>query len=154
MRPMNQAAFQALLHEFARASGARRTSIRPGVGTCEYRGVSVAVYFDEATDRSHLHTYIDFGAVPPEQQQRVYGALLRDNFRLQRRRRCFVGVDQETGRVVLVARIALEPALDGDRLADILGELIRAGDAWHLPDPRTRPVRLPIGPSRHRRRPS
>jgi hypothetical protein len=155
LRTKTQQAFQVLLADLFDAPGCSSSLALPHAGHCSYAGVDVAIYFDAATDPSHVHAYIDFGRVAPARQREVYRKLLSCNLGLAPKHRAIVGVDAGTERVVLVARVCFDDTLNGERLAAILRRLIRKVDAWRLSAEHAPTVRIAAsGRTRVRRPPS
>lgn len=148
---MTERAFQALLAELFRVTGATDAQARPGLGRCRCEGFDVALYHDEGDDPSNVHAYIDFGPVAPARQREVFRALLLRNPSFRPAYSAVVGLDADTNRIVLVARIALDATLNGRRLAAIVTQMIREAGAWLVPKP---PVRFGAGKARALRRPS
>jgi hypothetical protein len=147
---LTQRSFEALLAELFRAVGEYGARATPGVGQCRCNGFDVAIYYDEHADPSHLHAYIDVGAVPAVHQREVFRVLLQRQLQLAPPHQTVVGLDA-SGSIVLVARIAFDAGLTGARLADVLRRLIRQARIWRSGEPSSR---LPSGRRGASRRPS
>lgn len=148
---MTRQVFQAMLGELFRLTGAVDAQALPGVGHCRCFGLDVALYYDDATDPSNVHAYIDLGSVAPALQPAVFRALLLRNPSFKRTHSAVLGLDADTNRIVLVARIALDDTLSGRRMAAILTQLIRHA---YVRQARQPSVRFRGGKARAFRQPS
>jgi hypothetical protein len=148
---MKQRAFQAMLAELFRVTGSAGTRALPGVGHCRCFGLDVSLYYDDKIDQSSVHAYIDLGPVSPARQREVFRKLLLRNPNHRPTHSAVLGLDADTDRIVLVARIALDDTLSGQQMATILAQLIKHAHVWRLPTPS---VRLGTGKVRALRRPS
>jgi hypothetical protein len=146
---MTQQTFQAMLAELFQVTGTVGAQAQPGVGHCRCFGLDVALYYDDQLDRSSVHAYIDLGAVAPARQSEVFRKLLLRNPNHRPTHSAVLGLDVQSDRIVLMARIALEPAMSGKRMAAILTQMIKHAYVWPKPS-----VRFGAGKARVWRRPS
>lgn len=142
---MSEQVFQALLSELFDVVGFTRARASAGVGHCRCYGVDVTLHYDERIDPSNVHAYVDVGVIPPAHQHDVFRTLLSRNLRFGSGHRAVIGLDGNTDRIVLVARIALDDTPSGRDMADTLMRMIRHVQAWCMPKP---PVRMWMGRSR------
>jgi hypothetical protein len=146
---MTQQAFQAMLAELFRVTGSCEARALPGVGHFRCSGLDVAVYYDEGIDPSNVHAYVDFGPVAPTREQEVFRTLLSRRPSFMPTHSAVVGLDADSNRIVLVARIAFDETLDGRRVAAILTRWIREVGTWLAGKPA---LRLATGKPRALRR--
>ena len=135
---MTQHAVQALLADFFQVSGCADPQAQPGVGRCRCHGLDVALYYDDHLDPSSIHGSVDLGTVAPSRQREVFRSLLLRNPSFQPEHSAVLGLDAESDRVVLVARIAFEDELSGQRLAAILTHWVQKVFVLHRPKPALR----------------
>lgn len=148
---MTQGAFQALLTDFFRATKSTHVQVLPGAGHCRCFGLDMALYYDHKADPWKVHAYMDFGTVAPARQHEVFRALLLRSLRFGVAHHAVLGVDESSGRIVLVARIRFDRTFSGERMAAILLRLIRQAGVWSVPKPA---LRVGAGKTRSVRRPS
>jgi hypothetical protein len=142
---VKQKAFQALLAEFFQVAGCGDSESLPGMGRGRCHGREVALYYDDRIDPSNIHGYVDLGIVAPARQGEVFRSLLLHNPSFRQEHSAVLGLDAESDRIVLVARIAFQEALNGERLAAILAHWIQK--VFVMQEPK-RPVRVGTGKGR------
>ena len=135
---MRQQAFQNLLADFFQAAGCDDGQAEPGMGRCRCQGLGVALYYDDRIDPSSIHGYVDLGTVAPSRQREVFRSLLLRNPSFRQEHSAVLGLDAESDRIVLVARIAFQEALSGERLAAILAHWIEKVFVLRKPKPAVR----------------
>lgn len=83
---------------------------------------------DEDPDAFYLN--FDYGIVTGGRTLRVFRLMLEANLTVYAQDHAQLGLDGDTGGIILIVRIAYDPELDGQQLAELLGHYVEHGRYW------------------------
>jgi len=95
----------------------------------EVEGFDVMVdYFEEDADALHLN--FCYGIVTSGRTLKVFRLLLEANLVIYAQDQAQLGLEAETGGIVMIVRVAFNDQIDGLWLADLLGHYAEHGRYW------------------------
>ena len=95
----------------------------------EVEGFDVRLdHFD--TDEGAIYVNFDYGAVAAGRTLTVFRLMLEANLLIYAQDQAQLGLDVETGGIVLVVRVEMTDDLDGEMLADLLSHYAEHGRYW------------------------
>jgi Tir chaperone protein (CesT) family len=95
----------------------------------EVEGFDVRLdHFD--TDEGAIYLNFDYGAVAAGRTLTVFRLMLEANLLIYAQDQAQLGLDVETGGIVLVVRVEMTDDLDGEMLADLLSHYAEHGRYW------------------------
>ncbi|MEJ2768794.1 CesT family type III secretion system chaperone [Mycetohabitans sp. B46] len=97
--------------------------------TIEVQGYDVRLeYFDNDLDAIYLNFH--FGTVTAGRTLNVFRLMLEANLLIYAQDQAQMGLDTDTGGIILIIRIPMDPDLDGETLADLLSHYAEHGHYW------------------------
>ncbi|KAG0166426.1 hypothetical protein DFQ28_008685 [Apophysomyces sp. BC1034] len=97
--------------------------------TIEVQGYDVRLeYFDNDLDAIYLNFH--FGTVTAGRTLNVFRLMLEANLLIYAQDQAQMGLDTETGGIVLVIRMPMDPDVNGEMLADLLAHYADHGHYW------------------------
>jgi hypothetical protein len=98
-------------------------------GHLEVDGFVVSIdYFDE--DDAAIYLQFAYGIVSAGRTLRIFRLLLEANLCIYAHDQAQLGIDADTGGIVLLVRVPLEDDLDGPWLAETLNHYVEHGRYW------------------------
>jgi Tir chaperone protein (CesT) family len=98
-------------------------------GQLEVNGFSVAIdFYDQDSDAIYLN--IEYGIVSAGRTLRIFRLLLEANLCIYAQDQAQLGLDADTGGIVLVVRVPLTDDLDGPWLGELLDHYAEHGRYW------------------------
>jgi hypothetical protein len=98
-------------------------------GAVEVEGFEVALgYFDN--DPEALYLNFNFGVVSSGRSLRVFRLMLEANLTIYAQDQAQLGVDTDSGAVLLIVRVPMAEGVDGTYLADTLNHYAEHGRYW------------------------
>ncbi|MCT7327549.1 MULTISPECIES: molecular chaperone Tir [Ralstonia] len=83
---------------------------------------------EEDLDAFYLN--FDYGIVTGGRTLRVFRLMLEANVTIYAQDHAQLGLDGDTGGIILIVRVAYDPDIDGEQLAELLGHYAEHGRYW------------------------
>ncbi|MCO5414805.1 MULTISPECIES: molecular chaperone Tir [Ralstonia] len=83
---------------------------------------------EEDIDAFYLN--FDYGIVTGGRTLRVFRLMLEANVTIYAQDHAQLGLDGDTGGIILIVRVAYDPDIDGEQLAELLGHYAEHGRYW------------------------
>jgi len=83
---------------------------------------------EEDLDAFYLN--FDYGIVTGGRTLRVFRLMLEANVTIYAQDHAQLGLDGDTGGIILIVRVAYDPDIDGEQLAELLGHYAEHGRDW------------------------
>ena len=83
---------------------------------------------EEDIDAFYLN--FDYGIVTGGRTLRVFRLMLEANVTIYAQDHAQLGLDGDTGGIILIVRVAYDPDIDGEQLAELLGHYDEHGRYW------------------------
>ncbi|KHK49838.1 molecular chaperone Tir [Ralstonia sp. A12] len=83
---------------------------------------------EEDTEAFYLN--FDYGIVTGGRTLRVFRLMLEANLTIYAQDHAQLGLDGDTGGIILIVRVAYDPDLDGEQLAELLSHYAEHGRYW------------------------
>jgi Tir chaperone protein (CesT) family len=126
---MSSERYGELIHELCMAVGLPDVDHVLRTRSIEVEGFDVRLeYFDNDLDAIYLNFH--FGAVTAGRTLVVFRLMLEANLLIYAQDQAQLGLDTDTGGVVLVLRIPMTPDVNGNVLADLLAHYAEHGHYW------------------------
>ncbi|MHA6846182.1 CesT family type III secretion system chaperone [Ralstonia syzygii] len=81
-------------------------------------------------DPAAFYLNFDYGIVTGGRTLRVFRLMLEANLTIYAQDHAQLGLDGDTGGIILIVRVAYSPDLDGEQLAELLGHYAEHGRYW------------------------
>jgi len=81
-------------------------------------------------DAEAFYLNFDYGIVTGGRTLRVFRLMLEANLTIYAQDHAQLGLDGDTGGIILIVRVAYDPDLDGEQLAELLGHYAEHGRYW------------------------
>lgn len=85
-------------------------------GQIDLKGVAIGIFHDEVVD-DVIHCYVDLGKVEPVEREAAFQRALALNLSLDGAHGESLGFDEDSNKLVLRSRIAVDPAPTGEQMA-------------------------------------
>ncbi|QGZ65831.1 CesT family type III secretion system chaperone [Paraburkholderia acidisoli] len=126
---MSSDLYAALVGELCAAVGLPDADHVLDTRSIEVEGFDVRLdHFD--TDETALYVTFQYGAVTAGRALTVFRLMLEANLLIYAQDQAQLGMDSDTGGVVLIVRVSFADDLDGEALADMLSHYADHGRYW------------------------
>lgn len=98
-------------------------------GRLEVDGFTVSIDFYEQDDAA-IYVHVHYGIVAAGRTLRIFRLLLEANLCIYAQDQAQLGLDSDTGGIVLIVRVPLTDDLDGAWLAELLDHYAEHGRYW------------------------
>ncbi|HEU4459597.1 MAG TPA: CesT family type III secretion system chaperone [Methylibium sp.] len=126
---MNHQRYQELIRETCEAVGLPDTRAIVERGALEVEGYEIQLLNYE-TDPSAIYMNFVFGVVPAGRSLAIWRMMLEANLSVYAQDQAHLGMDADTGSVLLIVRLVMVQNVDGQHLAEVISHYVEHGRYW------------------------
>jgi Tir chaperone protein (CesT) family len=126
---MSRERFVELIHEVCAVVGLPDAEYVVETQALEIEGFDVRLDHHE-TDPSSLYVCFHYGALPPGRTLVIFRLMLEANLLIYAQDQAQLGLDPDTGSIVLLVHVPMAPEVTGEYLADLFSHYAEHGRYW------------------------
>lgn len=126
---MSYERFQSLVRELCQVCGLPDAESVLARGTIEIEGFDVRLANFE-NDPGAIYLNFEYGIVTAGRTLRIFRLLLEANLSIYAQDQAQLGLNSETGIIVLIVRVPMSDSIDGTWLAETLTHYVEHGRYW------------------------
>ncbi|MGS0891211.1 CesT family type III secretion system chaperone [Burkholderia stagnalis] len=126
---MSDPRYLALVEQFCAVVGLHDADYVQETGSVEVEGFEVRLEHVER-DQGAIYANFHFGTVTAGRTLHIFRLMLEANLLIYAQDQAQLGIDADTGSIVLILRLPFDPDFGGEDLADLLAHYAEHGRYW------------------------